>query len=84
MAKKKLEASEEVSEVGSVDFVSSVGSEETLNVDHHFSDEQHARIAEAGFEPATVRQELGLALVNKEPKITLTEAIARAKAKYGK
>ena len=61
-----------------------LGLEETLNPDHSFSDEQHVRISEAGFEPATVRQELGLALLKKEPKITLTEAIARAKAKYAK
>lgn len=89
MPKKKIEAEEVVESAESAKPVEEtvetpVSSEETLVVDVHFSDEHLSRIAEAGFEPASVRNELGLAKMNKEPHLTLTEAIARAKERYGK
>lgn len=69
--------------VGEVKVVEEQG-EETLPVDVHFTDEHLSRIAEAGFEPASVRNEFGLVKVAREPQITLTEAIKRAKERYGK
>jgi len=51
-------------------------------VDVSFDDQQLAQILEAGLEPAQARNEIGLCKVKGEPKITLTEAIKRAVAKY--
>lgn len=47
-----------------------------------FDDSQREAILAAGLEVAQARQEMGLALINREPAISINEAIARALPKY--
>lgn len=62
-----------------------------LSVDVAFDDGQLASILAAGLEPAQVRNEIGLVVIKKEEpqipderRLTLSEAISRAKVRYEK
>ena len=60
-----------------------------LSTDVSFDDAQIAALSEAGLEPASVRNEIGLEQLaqkkeQNEPVLSFDEALARAKVKYGK